>query len=391
MAGIYLHIPFCSQRCIYCDFYFVTTVKSHTSFVQALIAEIEFYADRYGKQEPVDTIYFGGGTPSQLNEDEIARILEAIYRGFDTSRVKETTFEMNPEDVDVDYLRGLRALGIDRLSVGIQSFFQDDLTFMNRSHTAEQAEAIVPLVREAGFENFTVDLIFGLPNQPEEYWAANLQKAIRLEVPHLSTYSLTIEERTVLHNQVQRGLVVPLDDDTMASRFQFTMDYLRENGYEHYEVSNFARPGFRSVHNASYWEHKNYLGFGPSAHSFWRGSLRSPGALRWANVRNLRQYEALIAQRQLPLDMRDRLSFDTLANEYIMLRLRTRDGLDLQRLEAEYGVDLLFEKVDELAWLESEGYIEPVRNDTIRLTDRGVLLCDAVTARLMLDGPNGDL
>src|SRR5690606_11739246 len=265
------------------------------------------------------------------------------------------------------------------------------LTFMNRSHTAEQAEAIVPLVREAGFENFTVDLIFGLPNQPEEYWAANLQKAIRLEVPHLSTYSLTIEERTVLHNQVQRGLVVPLDDDTMASRFQFTMDYLRENGYEHYEVSNFARPGFRSVHNASYWEHKNYLGFGPSAHSFWRGSLRSPGALRWANVRNLRQYEALIAQRQLPLDMRDRLSFDTLANEYIMLRLRTRDGLDLQRLEAEYGVDLLFEKVDELAWLESEGYIEPVRNDTIRLTDRGVLLCDAVTARLMLDGPNGDL
>ena len=339
MAGLYLHIPFCSQRCIYCDFYFVTTVKSHTSFVQALIAEIEFYADRYGKQEPVDTIYFGGGTPSQLNEDEIARILEAIYRGFDTSRVKETTFEMNPEDVDVDYLRGLRALGIDRLSVGIQSFFQDDLTFMNRSHTAEQAEAIVPLVREAGFENFTVDLIFGLPNQPEEYWAANLQKAIRLEVPHLSTYSLTIEERTVLHNQVQRGLVVPLDDDTMASRFQFTMDYLRENGYEHYEVSNFARPGFRSVHNTSYWEHKNYLGFGPSAHSFWRGSLRSPGALRWANVRNLRQYEALIAQRQLPLDMRDRLSFDTLANEYIMLRLRTRDGLDLQRLEAEYGVE----------------------------------------------------
>jgi len=193
--------------------------------------------------------------------------------------VKETTFEMNPEDVDVDYLRGLRALGIDRLSVGIQSFFQDDLTFMNRSHTAEQAEAIVPLVREAGFENFTVDLIFGLPNQPEEYWAANLQKAIRLEVPHLSTYSLTIEERTVLHNQVQRGLVVPLDDDTMASRFQFTMDYLRENGYEHYEVSNFARPGFRSVHNAAYWEHKTYLGFGPSAHSFWRGSLRSPGAL----------------------------------------------------------------------------------------------------------------
>lgn len=353
--------------------------------MQALIAEIEHYGLTYGNQEPIDTIYFGGGTPSLLVEDEIQRILESIHAHFDTSNVIETTFELNPEDVDLDYMRGLRALGIDRLSVGIQSFYAEDLAFMNRSHTAEDAENIIPLVREAGFDNFTIDLIFGLPNQPEEYWAANLQKAIRFGVPHISAYSLTIEERTVLHNQVSRGLVIPASEEVLEARFQFTMDYLRNNGYEHYEVSNFARPGFRAKHNQSYWEHKNYLGFGPSAHSFWWGTLQRPGAVRWANIRNLRAYEELLGIRELPLEVRERLSYDTLANEYIMLRLRTRDGLDLQHLENKYGVDLLFEKVDELAWLEEEGYISAIRNNRLQLSDRGMLVCDAVTEKLLLD------
>ena len=386
MASLYLHIPFCTQRCVYCDFYFVTTQQSHTAFVQALCAEIEHYALEYG-HEPVETIYFGGGTPSLLHLHEIKRILQTIHDHYDADAVRETTLELNPDDGDLDYLRGLRALGIDRLSIGIQSFFADDLAFMNRSHTVAQAEAVVPRVRRAGFENFSVDLIFGLPDQPAEYWAANLEKVVQWKTPHLSTYSLTIEERTPLYKQVKRGLVMPTDDETMATRYQFTMDYLRERGYEHYEISSFARPGFRAEHNQRYWNHTNYLGFGPSAHSFWWRSLPSPVAVRWANVRNLRRYEALVQQHQAPLEGRDLLSYDMLADEHIMLRLRTADGLDLDRLESKYGADLLFEKIDELAELEAEGYIEPIRNSQIRLTDRGKLLCDAVTARLLLETP----
>lgn len=386
MAGIYLHIPFCSQRCTYCDFYFVTTQKSHAPFVQALCAEIEHYALDYG-DEPIETIYFGGGTPSLLRLDEIYRILQAIHTHYDTSNVREVTLEINPEDVDLDYLRELYALGIDRPSIGIQSFFQEDLRFMNRSHNAEQAEAIIPLVRQAGFKNFSVDLIFGLPEQPPEYWAANLEKVTHQNVPHLSTYSLTIEERTVLHRQVERGLVTPANEESVIARYQFTMEYLRAHGYEHYEISNFAQQGLRAQHNQLYWNHTNYLGFGPSAHSFWWKSLPSPVAVRWANVRNLRRYEALMRQHQTPLDFRELLSYDMLADEHIMLSLRTAEGLDLDVLEAKYGTDLLFDKVDELATLESDGYIEPIRNSKVRLTDRGKLLCDAVTAKLVYKEP----
>jgi oxygen-independent coproporphyrinogen III oxidase len=384
MAGIYLHIPFCSQRCVYCDFYFVTTRKVHTSFVQALLAEIEHYAATYADAEPIHTIYFGGGTPSLLLEDEVRAILSSIYSHFDTGAIQEITFEINPEDVTVDDLRGLRAMGVNRLSVGVQSFYADDLAFMNRSHTADEARQIVPLVREAGFENFTVDLIFGLPEQPHEYWAANLERIVALDVPHISTYSLTVEERTPLWKQVQRGLVTPMPEEEIAERFLFTMEYLRQHGYVQYEISNFARPGFRSVHNRAYWEHRNYLGFGPSAHSFWWRSLPQPGAHRWSNVRSLNQYEALLAQRQLPLESSEQLDSDTLANEHVMLSLRTLEGLDLNRLEEQYGVDLLFDRIDELAFLETERLIEPIRNQRVRLTDRGRMLCDTVTGKLLV-------
>ncbi|ARA92481.1 coproporphyrinogen III oxidase [Rhodothermaceae bacterium RA] len=381
MAGLYLHIPFCSQRCSYCDFYFVTTRSSHTSFVEALCVEIEHYAATYAAQEPVETIYFGGGTPSLLTIDEVQRILDTIDAHFDTSNVLETTFELNPEDVDHTYLVQLRGLGVDRLSIGIQSFFADDLAFMNRSHTPEEAAAIVPMARAAGFENLSVDLIFGLPDQPLEYWGANLQRAIQLEVPHLSTYGLTVEERTPLARQVARGLVRPPDEEVMRERYQLTLDVLRGAGYEAYEISSFARPGFRAVHNRRYWEHANYLGFGPSAHSFWWKGLP---ARRWSNIRNLRRYEALIAQRLQPLDLNEHLDLDDLADEYLMLRLRTSEGLDLDAYENRYGVDLLVSRVEELARLEASGLIEPVRTH-VRLTDAGRHLCDHITARLLAD------
>jgi len=383
MASLYVHIPFCRQRCTYCDFYFVTGQRLYSTFVESLCIEIEYYGQLYGKLEPITTLYFGGGTPSRLALEEVARILEALYRHFDLSDVEEVTFEVNPEDATLDYLRGLRHLGINRLSLGVQSFYEADLHFMNRAHTAEQAEAAIANAFRAGFENLNVDLIFGLPDQPLEYWMANLQKVADRAITHVSTYSLTIEPGTVLAKQVARGIVRPADEATYTACYDFAMDYLSARGYEHYEISNFARPGYRSRHNQAYWQHANYIGFGPSAHSFWWSALPEPGAYRWANVRNLRRYEALLAQHHLPLEFREGLSYDQLAEEYLLLRLRTAEGLDLDYYAERYGVDLLSEKLDDLAALEAEGLIEPIRNGTLRLSRKGKHVCDAITARLL--------
>ena len=381
LAGLYLHIPFCTQRCIYCDFYFVTTSRDFTPFVNAMLVEIEAYGREYGAREPLETLYLGGGTPSLVPIDEMARLFEGVARHFDLSAVEEVTVEVNPENATLDYLTGLKSLGVTRLSLGVQSFFDEDLRFMNRVHGAAEAERAVDTIRRVGFDTFTVDLIFGLPDQPAEHWMANLEKAARLEVPHLSTYSLTVEERTPLANQVARGVVQPASDEAVRERFLDTMDYLRHHGYEHYEVSSFAQPGARSRHNQLYWRHGNYLGLGPSAHSFWRKTRSLAG--RWANVRNLRRYQALLQQGQRPIDWEERLGVDDLADEYVLLRLRMLDdGLDLDVLEEQYGVDLLVEKIDELAELEAAGLVQ-MRNGVVRLTDEGVLVCDAVTAKLI--------
>lgn len=381
MAGIYVHVPFCSQRCVYCDFYFVTTTRSYGPYLSALEREIRHVGHQYASTEPIHTIYLGGGTPSVLSASEVSGILGVIREVFDTSAVAEITFELNPEDYSDQYVRELKSLGVNRLSIGIQSFFQPDLEFMNRSHSEEEAHALLDRVPEAGFDDFSIDLIFGVPGQPEEYWAANLEKAVRLGVPHISTYSLTIEPRTVLHKQVQLGNIQPEEDEVVADRFRFTMSFLRDAGYEHYEVSSFARPGHRAEHNQLYWQHRNYLGFGPSAFSFW---WRGLPALRWENVRNVRRYQGLLANRHLPVVATEELDLDTLANEYIMLRLRTSEGLDLETLENQYGVDLYDERVEDLAWLESEGFIHPIRRDLVRLTDEGMIFADMVTTKLML-------
>ena len=388
MAGIYLHIPFCTKRCIYCDFYFVTTQKNPQPFVNALLTEIEYYATEFAHQEPIETIYLGGGTPSRLPLEEVERILDLIYARYDTSSVQEITFEANPEDLSLDYLRGLHAMGVNRLSIGIQSFFDDELAFLGRAHTASQAKEALKLVPRAGFENYSIDLIFGIPDQPPEHWAANLERAVRAHVPHVSTYGLTVEPKTVLFNLVERGRIIPPDEDEMVRRYRFTIDYLRARGYEHYEISSFAHPGYRARHNQIYWDHRNYLGFGPSAHSFWWFNLPESGAYRWSNVRNLKQYEALLSTHQLPLDMKERLNPDALANEYIFLRLRTSEGLDLDILEEKYGVDLLTERLEELAWLEAEEYIYRIRNSRIQLTDRGKAVCDAITSQLLPSSTN---
>ncbi len=385
MAGLYIHVPFCAQRCTYCDFYFVAGERTTAGFVAAAVAEIEALGARYGGREPLETVYFGGGTPSRLPVEGVFALLDAARRHFRADALQEVTIEVNPDDVTPDYFPALRALGVDRLSIGVQSFFEDDLRWMRRTHTAPQAEDAVAMARAAGFSNISLDLIFGLPEQPEEHWAANLAKALRLGADHLSTYGLTVETRTPLGKAVETGRIVPLDDEVMAERYRFTMDFLRAQGFEHYEISAFARPGRRALHNARYWTHANYLGVGPSAHSFWWDRrLGGGGARRWSNVRHLGRYEALVGQGRPPLDEQQTLSLDALANEFLMLRLRTSDGLDLDVLDDRYGVDLLAEHVDELAALEDAG-LTLLRGCTLRLTDDGKLVADAVTERLLVD------
>jgi oxygen-independent coproporphyrinogen-3 oxidase len=353
-------------------------------FVDALLLEIEHQGRQYGKKEAIDTIYFGGGTPSLLPLDQYGRIFNHLGQFFDLSHVQETTIEVNPDDMNLDYLLGLRSLGFDRLSIGIQSFFDADLQFMGRAHNADQAYKAIELARKAGFENFSTDLIFGLPNQSFSQWLENLNKMIALEVPHISTYSLTIEEKTPLFKSVSRGLIKPFSDEDLGELYTITMDFMEQKGYEHYEISSFARPNFRAIHNSNYWEHKNYIGFGPSAHSFWWDHPPSAKVKRWANVRNLKQYQTTLTQAYtLAIDEHQPLVVDDLINEYIMLRLRTREGLDLSQLENVYGYDLLMKKLDEVAWLETEKFIYPIKNHYLRLSNKGKLMCDAITQRLL--------
>ena len=383
MAGLYIHVPFCSQRCVYCDFYFTTTSRDTSSYVRALQAEAAMLGAEYG-DESLRTVYLGGGTPSLLPPDHLAAVLQLAHDHFDTSELAEVTVEANPEDLVGDagavWLRTAADLGVTRLSLGVQSFFDEDLKFMNRAHDALQAEAGVAAAAGA-FDNFSVDLIFGIPDQPFEHWGANLEKALRLGAPHLSTYSLTIEERTPLRKMVDLGRVVPEGDESLRDRYLFTHRYLQDRGFDHYEVSSFAKPGLQSRHNQGYWGHENVIGLGPSAHSFWR-ETRSR-AWRWANVAHLGRWQSLLLSGERPIDSREAIGPDALADEAVLLGLRRLQvGLQLDVLERDYGIDLLTEKSNELAALESAGLVD-VSGQRIRLTVEGATVADAVALRLV--------
>ncbi|GAB5535732.1 MAG: radical SAM family heme chaperone HemW [Rubricoccaceae bacterium] len=383
MAGLYIHVPFCSQRCVYCDFYFTTTSRDTGAYVRALQIEAQALGAEY-EAEKVKTIYLGGGTPSLLPPEDLAAVIQLAHDHFDTSELAEITVEANPEDLVGDtgaaWLQTALDLGVTRLSLGVQSFFNEDLRFMNRAHDAAQAEAGVVAVAKR-FEDFSVDLIFGIPDQPFEHWGANLEKALRLGAPHLSTYSLTIEDRTPLRKLVDLGRVVPEGDETLRERYLFTHSYLEDHGLDHYEVSSFARPGHQSQHNQGYWTHTNVIGLGPSAHSFTR-ETRSR-AWRWSNVAHLGRWQGLLLAGERPIETREAIGPDALADEAILLGLRgLLDGLQLDALEHNYGIDLLVEKRDELAALESAGLVD-ITPTRIRLTPEGATVADAVALRLV--------
>lgn len=370
MAGLYVHIPFRATPCLYDDSPVVLARPPYRSYLQAVQRELRDAARHY--TEPIRTVYLGGGRPSLLDADALRELLSTIQTCFDATPLEEVTLELNPADADAAYLRAVRALGIDRISLEMMSFFPDDLAALQAPHTADQAEAALHAVPAAGFERFSVDLLFGWAAQDPLHWKANLQKAARLGAPHLTVIECTGEQLS------------EADTDQRADQLAFAMDFLPEQGYEQYEVSHFARPGQRGLHNERHWDHTNYLGVGPSAHSFWWDDLP---AYRWANVRNLARYEALIRQHQPPIIQHTPLDLPDLAAEYVLLRLRTRDGLDLNRLRVRYGVDLQARKADTLARLADAGYLEPAGAERIRLTPRGMLQCDTITQQLLPDEP----
>lgn len=370
MAGIYLHIPFCKQACHYCNFHFSTSLKLQNDFLHALLKEMAIRAD-YLHGEEVQTIYFGGGTPSLLNEEALSAIFERLLNLFSIAANAEITFESNPDDIDAAALSMWKKQGINRLSIGIQSFFEEDLLWMNRAHTAVQAQNCVLLAKDAGFSNMSIDLIYGTPTLSDEKWQRNLALAADLGVPHLSCYALTVEPGTALDVMTRKKKVQEISNDDQARQFLMMSDYLQSRGYEHYEISNLALPGMRSRHNSSYWSGAKYLGLGPSAHSF-------DGASRQWNVSNNAVYIKSLAEDNIPFE-KEMLSDRQRTNEYIMTSLRMMEGLDTRKLKSEFAdqVSANSEKFIQRAWMVH-------RDNHLILTREGKLFADGIAAELFV-------
>lgn len=331
MAGIYLHIPFCKQKCTYCNFHFSTQTKKKTEFVQALLQEIALQKD-YLQGATIETVYFGGGTPSLLTIEEVADIMDTLEKnfGFNKKELKECCFEVNPDDMNTEYLLALKNLGINRLSIGIQSFKESDLKYMNRAHNMEQSMNAIDIALGTGFDNISIDLIYGTPGLTNEEWLATLHKAIALKVPHISAYALTVEPQTKLDYDIKNKKTPAVSEELAAQHFTMLVATLLANGYEQYEISNFSLPGRYAVHNTNYWKQKKYLGLGPSAHSF-------NGETRQWNIANNQLYITSINKQQIiPLEV-ETLSNDDKFNEYVMTSSRTQWGIDLQYIIRQFG------------------------------------------------------
>lgn len=327
MAGIYLHIPFCRKACTYCDFHFSTQLKGKDAFLQALHKEITLRADDWQNQV-FETIYFGGGTPSVLTLSELEQILTLLDKTYQIE-AKEVTFELNPDDADITYLRGLRSLGVDRLSVGLQSLRDQDLLWMGRTHRKEDVLRIPDRVRQAGFEKYSVDFIYGMPGMKAEEWAEQLNWIVENDIPHVSLYALTVEERTALHYQIRKGLSPEPDPEQQLREFRMAHEHLADRGYLHYEVSNFSRVNYEALHNSSYWRLKPYAGFGPSAHSY------QSGERSW-NIANNAIYVKSLQEGRRAFDY-EKLNDNERFNESVMLGLRTSRGIDLKKLGDSFG------------------------------------------------------
>ena len=372
MAGVYIHIPFCKQACHYCNFHFSTLLKGKNEFLAALLKEIDLRKS-YLLGEKIETIYFGGGTPSLFSPEEIKSILDKLRGSFEIIRDLEITLEANPDDLTIDLLSGLKDSGINRLSIGIQSFFEEDLRWMNRAHSAEQSMECIQNAREVGFSNLSIDLIYGSPTLTDEKWKRNVDLAVELKIPHLSCYALTVEPRTALDSMIKKNKVQDIDPDIQARQFLQLINWLGDAEYEHYEISNFAIPGKRSRHNSSYWQGKKYLGLGPSAHSF-------NGHSREWNVSNNAIYAKSILDGIIPSSSEELTSTQQL-NEYIMTSIRTSEGTNLEIIRERFGENAAAEtgkKTDQ--YIKRELAFQ--KDKSIILTTEGKLFADRIAAEL---------
>jgi oxygen-independent coproporphyrinogen-3 oxidase len=375
MAGLYIHIPFCKQACHYCDFHFSTSTSNQSQLVDAIAKELRMQK-KYLAGESLETIYFGGGTPSLLREEELKKILETIHLNFTVVEGAEVTLEANPDDLSQENLAFMRSAGLNRLSIGIQSFEDEILGFLNRVHSSEDATACLTRARKAGFDNISVDLIYAIPNQNDEQWKRNIDRVIELSPEHISAYSLTIEEKTVFGNWIRKGRFKSESDEVAAVQMEILMESLSTAGYEHYEISNFSKPNFYSRHNSSYWRQKKYLGVGPSAHSY-------NGESRQYNVKNNSLYIRSIGEGKIPFEF-EKLTRANHINEYLLTTLRTSWGTDLGYLIDHFNFDLQHEREKELEEFQKLGLVERRENHLV-LTQRGKLLADQIAADFFVE------
>ena len=385
MSGIYIHIPFCKQACHYCDFHFSTSLNTKDAFLSALKKEIELQKDYLKTPSPAEkaesrsdrdeasTIYFGGGTPSLLSQKEILNLFDELNKHFAISEDAEITLEANPDDLTKEKISDLKQTPVNRLSIGIQSFSDQDLKFMNRAHNGEEADRSVKTAQDKGFENISIDLIYGTPTMSNEEWKKNLVKAFALNVPHISAYCLTVEARTPLADMVKKGKAQPVDEQKASEQFEIMLSEMKRNGFTQYEISNFCKGDSYSKHNSNYWKGEHYLGLGPSAHSF-------DGASRQWNVRNNNAYIKSLSEGKLDHE-REVLTKEQKFNEYILTSLRTMWGTDLKKVEMNFGNDFLSHLLNETQTYFDSGILVKKENK-LYLSDMGKLIADKIASDL---------
>lgn len=373
MAGIYIHIPFCKQACFYCDFHFSTSLKRKNELITSICKEIQLRKNEISGD--IKTIYFGGGTPSILKTEEINLIINEVYHNFKVEDNIEITLEANPDDLSEEKIIQLSRSKINRLSIGIQSFFNTDLILMNRAHNNKEAATCLELATQY-FENISIDLIYGIPGLSDQRWVENLEKAISFGVPHLSSYALTVEPKTALKKQIDLGKVSPVNEKDSHRHYLILLAKMKKHGFVNYEFSNFGKEGFYSQNNMAYWQGKNYLGVGPSAHSF-DGKKRS-----W-NINNNIKYIHVIQENKLPIE-REVLTITDRYNEYLMTGLRTMWGVSISKIDLEFGKAFATYLLKQAEKPLEEGLLKIHNKDTLLITEKGKFLSDGIASNLFM-------